>query len=163
MPTGSVEFYDGTTDLGLWIFPQRQWTQRNLDVYHLDVSRRRPFVDHCRLHSDWEFCSQLRESESKSPQCAGRDHVDDRSDQRVRKLGALNANNAKPLTDRLNSATKSLNSGNTNAGVGQLGAFINQVNAFENANKLTAAEAQSLISAANQAITAAQCPYNRAG
>ena len=37
------------------ISPQRQRASADLDVHHLDADRRRPFVDHCRLHCDREF------------------------------------------------------------------------------------------------------------
>jgi len=44
-PTGSVEFFDGTADLGTWNYPSGQWQQRNFDIHHLDPGRRRPSVD----------------------------------------------------------------------------------------------------------------------
>ncbi len=49
----------------------------------------------------------------------------------------LTANQANPLTGKLESATDKLNDGNTNAGINQLNAFINQVQAFINSGKLT--------------------------
>jgi hypothetical protein len=69
--------------------------------------------------------------------------------------GVLNSGNGNALIVKLNSATSSLNAGNTTAGVNQLNAFINQVNAFQKSGKLTSAQAQSLIAAANLAINAA--------
>jgi len=70
--------------------------------------------------------------------------------------GTLNTGNGNALTTKLNSATASLNAGNTTAGVNQLNAFINQVTAFQRTGKLTSAQAQSLINAADSAIAAAQ-------
>jgi sugar lactone lactonase YvrE len=69
--------------------------------------------------------------------------------------GALSSGNGSALTAKLNSATASLNAGNSAAGVNQLNAFLNQVNAFQKAGKLSNAQAQSLVSAANLAIAAA--------
>jgi virginiamycin B lyase len=68
--------------------------------------------------------------------------------------GTLSSGNGNALTTKLNSATASFNAGNTTAGVNQLNAFINQVNAFRQSGRLTAAQAQALISAANLAINA---------
>jgi hypothetical protein len=72
--------------------------------------------------------------------------------------GVLNSGNGSALTTKLNSATASLNATppNKTAAVNQLNAFINQVNAFLKSGKLTSAQAQSLISAANLAINAIQ-------
>jgi hypothetical protein len=69
--------------------------------------------------------------------------------------GALSSGNGNALTTKLNSAVTNLNGGYTTAGVNQLNAFINQVTAFQKNGKLTNDQAQSLISAANLAITAA--------
>ena len=63
--------------------------------------------------------------------------------------------NANALTSKLTSAIASLNGGNTTVGINQLNAFINQVAAFQNRGKLTSAQAQALISAANLASNAA--------
>jgi hypothetical protein len=69
--------------------------------------------------------------------------------------GARSSDNGSALTTTLNSAITNLKGGNKNAGVNQLNAFINQVNAFQNSGKLTAAQAQTLINEANQAIASA--------
>jgi hypothetical protein len=69
--------------------------------------------------------------------------------------GALNAGNGGALNTKLDSANTSLNGGDTTAGINQLNAFINQVTAFQMTGKLTSAQAQSLINAANLAIAAA--------
>ncbi len=67
----------------------------------------------------------------------------------------LNPSDAGSLTEKLNAAKVSLDTGKTNAGVNQLKAFINQVNAFVRSRRLTAAQGQLLIDAANQAIASA--------
>lgn len=64
----------------------------------------------------------------------------------------LNGGNTNALTSKLNNAINKLNQGKTNAGVNQIQAFINQVNAFVNSGKLTQAQADDLIDAANAAI-----------
>src|SRR5262249_37391643 len=69
--------------------------------------------------------------------------------------GALSSGNGSALTAKLNSAKANLKSGNITAGINQLNAFINQVNAFAKSGKLTSAQAQALITAANLAIIAA--------
>jgi predicted outer membrane repeat protein len=68
--------------------------------------------------------------------------------------GALTADQAAGLTDKLQAATQSLDSGNLKAGVNELNAFINQLDAFVNSGTLTAAQAQPLIDGANQLINA---------
>lgn len=69
--------------------------------------------------------------------------------------GVLKDGNGNALTTKLDNATASFNSRNVNAGVGQMNAFINQVNAFLNSGKLTTAQAQVLINAANAIIASA--------
>ena len=59
---------------------------------------------------------------------------------------------ASALTTKLNAAVQQLGRGNNTAAKGQLGAFINQVNALVNSNRLTLAQAQTLIDAANAVI-----------
>lgn len=63
--------------------------------------------------------------------------------------GALAANNANPLINKLDQVIKKLDGGQTSAACGQLGAFINQVNADIGNGTLTAAQGQALINAAN--------------
>jgi hypothetical protein len=72
--------------------------------------------------------------------------------------GILSGDNGTAMIVKLNSATASLNATPPNkmAAVNQLNAFINQVNTFQKTGKLTTAQAQSLTSAANLAIVAAQ-------
>ncbi len=70
--------------------------------------------------------------------------------------GTLSGSEGNALTTKLDNATTSFKTGKTNAGVGQMNAFINQVNAFLNSRKLTAAQAQSLIDAANAIILSAE-------
>jgi hypothetical protein len=60
------------------------------------------------------------------------------------------------LTVKLNAAIASLDASNTTAAVNHLNAFINQVIALHQARKLTSAQAQPLINAANQTIASAQ-------
>jgi hypothetical protein len=71
--------------------------------------------------------------------------------------GVLNGGNGNALTAKLNSAAASFASGNPNPGINKLTAFINQVNDFANSGKpkLTAAEAQTLITTANEIIALA--------
>ena len=66
--------------------------------------------------------------------------------------GVLNDNDAKPLISKLNGALSKVFKGNTKAATNQIKAFINQVNAFTNNGKLTAAQGESLIAAAQSAI-----------
>jgi hypothetical protein len=68
--------------------------------------------------------------------------------------GTLSSGNGNALTVKLISATANLNAGNSTAGVNQLNAFINQVTAFQKTGKLSNAQAQGLINAANLAIAA---------
>jgi hypothetical protein len=68
--------------------------------------------------------------------------------------GVLNSGNGSALTTKLSSATASLQAGNTTAAVNQLNAFVNQVNAFQKSGKLTTAQANALLNAANLAIAA---------
>ena len=70
--------------------------------------------------------------------------------------GALSSGMGNALTAKLNAATASLNAGNASAGVNQLNAFINQVLALVRSGRLTDAQAQPLIEAADQAIASAQ-------
>jgi hypothetical protein len=63
--------------------------------------------------------------------------------------GTLSQANGNALTTKLQAAINSINSGNTTAGCNQLQAFINQTQAFINAGKLTRAQGQVLIDAAN--------------
>jgi len=63
--------------------------------------------------------------------------------------GALAANKANPLLNKLDQVIKKLDGGQTNAACGQLGAFVNQVNADIGNGTLTAAQGQALINAAN--------------
>jgi hypothetical protein len=72
----------------------------------------------------------------------------------VQELG-LNAGNTNALTSKLNNAINSLDQENITAGVNQIQSFINQVNAFVNCGKLTQADGDGLIDAANAAITSA--------
>jgi hypothetical protein len=69
--------------------------------------------------------------------------------------GGLGSGNGNALTVKLDYAQASLNAGNVKEGVNQLNAFINQVNAFKKSGKLTAAQAQLLLDAANAAIISA--------
>jgi hypothetical protein len=69
--------------------------------------------------------------------------------------GVLNSGQGNALTSKLNNAITNLNAGNTTTAINELNAFINQVNAFLNAGKLTTAQAQALIGAANQIIASA--------
>jgi hypothetical protein len=69
--------------------------------------------------------------------------------------GILSSGNGNALTVKLDHAQASLNAGNVKEGVNQLSAFINQVNAFKKSGKLTAAQAQLLLDAANAAIISA--------
>jgi hypothetical protein len=66
--------------------------------------------------------------------------------------GALNSGNGNALTGKLDDAIASLAAGDTAAGVKRLNQFIQLVRT----RKLTAAQAQALIDAANQAIASAQ-------
>ena len=67
----------------------------------------------------------------------------------------LTGGNANSLVSKLNNATDKLDQGNVTAGVNKIHSFINQVNAFVNSGKLTQAEADVLIDAANAAIASA--------
>jgi hypothetical protein len=67
----------------------------------------------------------------------------------------LNGGNINALTVKLQNATDKLNQGNITAGVNKIESFINQVNAFVNSGKLTQAQADTLIAAANTAIDSA--------
>jgi hypothetical protein len=69
--------------------------------------------------------------------------------------GTLTASQASGLTSKVTAADGSLNSGNLTPAVNQLNAFINQLNAFVKSGTLTSAQAQPLIDAANQLISAA--------
>jgi hypothetical protein len=69
--------------------------------------------------------------------------------------GELSSTDVSGLTATLSAASKSLNAGNVNAGTNQLKAFINKVNALVNSRRLTKAQAQTLIDAAEQAIASA--------
>jgi predicted outer membrane repeat protein len=68
--------------------------------------------------------------------------------------GALTADQAAGLRDKLQAATQALDSGNLTAGLNDLNAFVNQLDAFVKSDVLTAAQAQPLIDGANQLITA---------
>ena len=59
VPTGSVEFYDGSTDLGSGSILQRRGTERDIDVHHFDAWSGQSF-DHGRLYRDWNFSKQRR-------------------------------------------------------------------------------------------------------
>ena len=66
--------------------------------------------------------------------------------------GVISSGNGNALTSKLSSAIQSLNQGNTTSGVNKLGSFINQVNAMIHSGKLTSAEGQALIDAAQAII-----------
>jgi hypothetical protein len=66
--------------------------------------------------------------------------------------GAALPADGKSLLTLLQSAANSSTAGNTTAAIGQLNAFIAQVGAFVKNGKLTAAQGESLISAAQAAI-----------
>jgi 1-phosphatidylinositol phosphodiesterase len=71
--------------------------------------------------------------------------------------GALSSGNGNALVSKLSSAAANFASGNPNAGINDLHAFINAVNSYATQTPplLTAAEAQTLISAANAVIALA--------
>jgi hypothetical protein len=66
--------------------------------------------------------------------------------------GDLNHGNGNALISKLTNAANSFNDGNNNAGVNQIDAFKQQVSAFLHSGKLTSAQAQSLIDAADEII-----------
>ncbi len=67
----------------------------------------------------------------------------------------LSTGNANALTTKLNNALTKLSQGNITAGVNLMQAFINQVGAFAYSGKLSVAQADALIAAANAAIYSA--------
>lgn len=69
--------------------------------------------------------------------------------------GVLNEGNGNALILKLDNALNSFNSSNNTAGVNQIEAFIHQVNDFLTSGKLTDAQAQSLIDAADDIIASA--------
>jgi hypothetical protein len=71
--------------------------------------------------------------------------------------GVLNSGNGNALCVKLNAAINSLNAipPNITAAVNQLNAFNNQVTVFQKTEKLTSAQAQTLVSVGNLAIIAA--------
>jgi hypothetical protein len=69
--------------------------------------------------------------------------------------GILSSGDAIALTVKLKNAITNLDSGKTADGVNLLNALINQVNAFLKSKRLTSTEAQTLISAIDEAIAAA--------
>jgi len=66
--------------------------------------------------------------------------------------GVLNQGQGNSLIAKLDAATKNLNKGNTNAAINELRAFINEVQGNIRAGKLTPAQGQALIDAANAII-----------
>jgi Ca2+-binding RTX toxin-like protein len=70
----------------------------------------------------------------------------------LRISGVLNNGNANALISKLSGALVKFDEGNLNAAVNQIYAFINQVNAFVISERLTPAEGESLINAANQIL-----------
>jgi hypothetical protein len=66
--------------------------------------------------------------------------------------GVLIQGQGNSLIAKLNAATKNLNNGNTNVAINELHAFINEVQADIRAGKLTPAQGQPLIDAANAII-----------
>jgi hypothetical protein len=71
--------------------------------------------------------------------------------------GALPSNQAAPLLSKLDGASDRLDAGQTAAACNTLSSFINQVNAYVNQGTLTAAQGQSLISAAQSIKTNLGC------
>lgn len=71
--------------------------------------------------------------------------------------GTLSSNNASPLLTKLDGAADKLDAGQTAAACNSISAFINQVNSYVSAGKLTAAEGQSLIDAAQSIRTNLGC------
>lgn len=67
--------------------------------------------------------------------------------------GALPGSNGQALLNKLDSAQKQLGKGNINAVIAKLQEFITQVNNYISSGKLTAADGQPLIDAANAIIT----------
>jgi hypothetical protein len=74
----------------------------------------------------------------------------------------LTAGEGNSLTTKLDAANSSFVKGNVNAGINKLNAFINEVEAKIKSKKLTAAQGQPLIDAANAAITSAQSGASKA-
>jgi len=72
--------------------------------------------------------------------------------------GVLSNNNGNTLKSLVTDAMNFFAAGNTNAGVNKMNAFINKVNDFKRAGKLTAAQAQTLIDAAQWIIISATGP-----
>ena len=72
--------------------------------------------------------------------------------------GALSANNGNTLKSMVTDAMNFFSAGNTTAGVNKMNAFINKVKDFRKAGKLTDAQADDLINAAQWIITSAQGP-----
>jgi hypothetical protein len=68
---------------------------------------------------------------------------------------ALKRADGRTLTTKLNDAIHRLDKGKTQTGVSKLTGFVKQVNVFTKQRKLTSAQAQPLIDAANQAIASA--------
>jgi hypothetical protein len=66
--------------------------------------------------------------------------------------GVLNKGNGNALTAKLQAAIQQMNRGNFQTATNQLRAFINQVNAFIQARKLSQAQGQALINAAQNII-----------
>jgi len=69
--------------------------------------------------------------------------------------GVLNEGNGNALISKLDNALSSFNNSNNTAGVNQIEDFIHKVDAFLNSGKLTDAQAQSLIDAADDIIASA--------
>ena len=74
----------------------------------------------------------------------------------VQGLG-LSSGAANSLTSKLNAALSSASSGNPTAACNQLGAFINEVNAAAKTNKISSADAATLIGQANGLRAALGC------
>jgi len=66
--------------------------------------------------------------------------------------GTLSNGEGNALGASLKAATSSLDRGNTTPAVNQLGAFVNKVEAMRSSGRLSAADAQALIAAANRVI-----------
>ena len=68
LPTGSVEFYDGSTELGPGSALSGSGESAELNVYHLELDGGHPFFDYCDLQSGWEFVgSSSSMSQTVSP------------------------------------------------------------------------------------------------
>jgi type VI protein secretion system component Hcp len=152
-PAGHVTFFDGTTALGTADLDADGRASLTLPAGALSIG------DHSITV---RYSGTQNHLASTSPALV--QHVLSAQQQTAALIGqvgalvgskALKRADGRTLTTKLNDALHGLDKGKTQTGVSKLTAFLKQVNAFKKQRKLTSAQAQLLIDAANQAIASA--------